>query len=92
MQYLVAPLGTPAEQVLNDRGTHFSVSRKDGITEYFTDKAAATANATKKAGEKPGVQFAVFGVLSVYETTTPKIIEKMLNDAGELVLKPEQQP
>ncbi len=90
MQYLVGALNVPAETVFNERGTHVGINRKQAISEYFTDKDVAITEAKKKAGISPGTQYAVFGVLSVYETTTPKIIEKTINDAGELVLKPEQ--
>ncbi len=89
MQFLVGVLGAAAEQVFNERGTHLGVSRKEAITDYFTEKSAAENSAKDKAGANPGKQYAVFGILSVYETTTPKIIEKMVNDSGELVLKPE---
>jgi len=86
MIYLVGELNPVGETVLNAAGTHFSVSRKSAITDYMTEKDAAVAAASKKAAENPGKQFAVFEVVEIFETTTPKVLRKRLNEQGETVL------
>lgn len=66
-------------EVLNDR--------KDYVSEIIHDEDIAVAEAQRLATEKPTQVFAVMQVYRVFETTTPKVIEKGYNEAGELVLK-----
>lgn len=52
----------------------------------FTTEAAAEKHAAELAEKSPKTLFAVLGVLKVFETTVPTVIEKRFNDKGELIL------
>lgn len=66
------------------------VDRKDYIKSVFTDLETAKRKATERAIAEPGQQFAVMSIAHIFETGKPVIIEKTLNDAGEIVLKPKE--
>lgn len=52
----------------------------------FTTEEAAERHAAELAEKSPKTLFAVLGVLRVFETTVPTVIEKRFNDKGELIL------
>ena len=88
MQWTVQKLGARAESH-GDQGAHdMVVGRVDWVKNYYTTQKAAIAAAKAKAAANPGEQFAVMGVISIFETTKPSFVEKVLNDAGEVVVKP----
>lgn len=72
-----------------DEGYGFGITSADakGIM-AFTSKARATEYAKYQATMQPTKLFSVFACEQMYETTTPAVIEKKFNDAGELVLVP----
>lgn len=70
-----------------DEGFGFGITSADakGIM-AFTSKTRATEYAKYQATMQPTKLFSVFACEQMYETTTPAVIEKKFNDAGELVL------
>lgn len=52
----------------------------------FDTEEAAEQYANEQAAKIPKTLFAVMGVLKVFETTQPTVIEKRFNDKGELIL------
>ena len=52
----------------------------------FTTKAKATEYAKYQATMNPQKLYGIFACEQVFETTTPTVLEKKFNDAGELVL------
>jgi hypothetical protein len=85
MQYLVAAVrpATAREQV----GGHYQFTDRDQVADvknYYLNHQDAIGAARRRASETPNQQFAVFGILEVFEGI-PKILEKKLNDAGEIV-------
>lgn len=57
------------------------------ITHVFTTKTAAEEAAKDAAAKQPKVMFGVFECQTVYETTTPQVIQKQFKETGELVVK-----
>ena len=81
----------PAPQPPNDGDggygyTILRTSRAD-MNVAFTTPEAAERYANEQAQLNPKTLFGVFTCIKVFETTTPSVIEKVYNDAGELVLK-----
>lgn len=83
MLWLVSPV-SPKGNFINDY--EMTPEKDDRVTSAFLSEKAAIAAAQKKATENPTKQFAVFSVSAVFETTTPKIIRKKLDDRGQLVV------
>jgi hypothetical protein len=75
------PVREPVAQALV-----LALPNKDRITEYYTDEGQANQAAQQLAVQNPTKQYAVLGTMRVYETTTPKVLVKVYNDANELVL------
>lgn len=50
---------------------------------FFADRKAAEREAKAKAKEFPQVQFAVFGIVTIFEAAEPTVIEKFINEDGE---------
>jgi CubicO group peptidase (beta-lactamase class C family) len=76
------------EQAAVDPGFGFTILREDrkDMDLVFTSNAAAEAYAKEQAEKNPKTLFGVFSCTKVFETTTPTIIEKTYNDAGELLV------
>lgn len=73
-------------------GQVFSIiDRKDSVKQYYGTQDVAMTKAKEAAALSPGSQFAVFGIVSIFETTKPSFIEKIVNSAGEIVLKPKDE-
>jgi hypothetical protein len=87
MQFHVAKLGIQAEEHVG--GNVYTMNRKEVIKTFTNDEKSANLLAQKQATENPGQQFAVFGIVRIYETTKPTFIEKIVNDSGEVVVKPK---
>lgn len=64
-----------------------ALDRASTIKEYFHTEPNADTCARKKAASNPGKQYAVMGIVKIFETTTPKVLEKVLNERGEIVMK-----
>ncbi len=87
MVWLVAKYKAPAVRGLDDY--EVEVMRADRINSYFTREDTAKKAAENLASDNPGVQYAVFGVLNIYETlppAKPKVIHKVINEHGEVVM------
>lgn len=63
---------------------------KDRPTVLYGSAEAAEQEAQRLAKTHPQVQYAVMTIHKVYETTDPKVLTKILNEAGELVLEKQQ--
>lgn len=87
MQYIVMQIGAPPTQQ-NNTGA-YDVSSKDAVKSYFPSLPHAQKHAENQAAQNPGKQYGVFAPISIVETGKPTFIHKVLNDAGELVLKKE---
>jgi hypothetical protein len=81
-QELAVAEPAPAEE----QGYGYTILRDDAkdMNMAFTTAAAAEAYAKHQAELNPKTLFGVFSCDKVFETTTPTIIEKSYNDAGEL--------
>jgi len=62
-----------------------SLDRKD-MDMAFSTEQAAERYAKEQAELQPKTLFGVFSCVKVFETTTPSVIEKQYNDAGELLV------
>jgi hypothetical protein len=60
--------------------------RDDVVKTFHTREASAVGAAQRAAVKNPGHQYAVMGIIKIFETTKPTFIEKALNDAGEIVV------
>jgi hypothetical protein len=71
-----------------DQGYGFYIHRDDlkDMNAVFTTELAAENYAKEQAEKNPKTLYGVFGCVKVFETTTPTIIEKTYNDAGELLV------
>lgn len=88
MQWCVQKLGA-ALHSHGDGGSHdVVVERGDYVKGYQTSRKTAETVAKGLAAKNPGVQYAVMGVISIFETTQPSFVEKVVNEAGEIVVKP----
>jgi hypothetical protein len=91
MHYIVCPL-RPANSGVQLGATALVISdrlAKKCLTEYDTDQNDAIQRAERLARENPGVQFAVFAPVQVFETVPqpqPPVIRKRITDAGEIVV------
>lgn len=68
----------------------FQLTNKDFVKQTYGTQDAAVAKAKEMATLEPGQQFAVMGIVAIFETAKPVFIEKIVNDAGEIVLKPQE--
>lgn len=57
------------------------------ITKFFRNKGNAERAAKELAKKYPGELFGVFGASGLYEAKAPEIMEKILNEQGEIVPK-----
>lgn len=78
---LIADQDGMLEQAINMA----ELQRDQRIDCYYLDQQSAEQAAKKLAKENPMKQYAVMGVLRVFETTEPKIITKVYSEAGELL-------
>lgn len=85
MRWLVAPI---IRDIAPSMDGTYSFDRKDYIQAFFVDSNTAHEYARNRAVKSPGLVMAVFKIETVYETTTPNILEKVINSSGELVLRP----
>lgn len=69
--------GTGAEVFQNDRK----------VTKYYRTEAHAQRAAQALAKKYPGEVFGVFSASCLYEAKQPEIMEKVVNEAGEIVPK-----
>lgn len=81
-------IGVAGMPVADNEGYGQEISRTDlrDPVIRFTTEAAAEKYAAELAEKSPKTLFAVLGVLKVFETTVPTVIEKRFNDKGELIL------
>jgi hypothetical protein len=88
-QLQIGPRNDAPEQApLPDPGYGFVIQREDrkDMDTAFTTREAAEAYAKHQAECFPKTLFGVFSCDVVFETTTPSVIEKKYNDAGELLV------
>lgn len=91
MQWNVQKVGARAVSH-GEQGSHdMVVERTDFVKGYFTSLTSAKAAAKALAAKHPGEQFAVMGVVAIFETTKPTFVEKILNESGEVVVKPAEK-
>jgi hypothetical protein len=80
-----APVEEPEAPADSGVGLYLSPKESKEIV-AFTTKTKATEYAKYQATMNPQKLFGVFSCDQVFETTTPNVLEKKFNDAGELVL------
>lgn len=80
------PEREPEVQVEEGYGQELARSELKDPVIRFTTAEAAEKYAQSEAMKHPKVAYAVLGVLSVFETLEPTVIEKRFNNKGELVL------
>jgi len=68
-----------------------SIPSKERPGVAYSDLESATRAATELASKNPGEQFAVMAPSQIFEAQVPKIIEKIFNDQGELVVRPTEE-
>lgn len=87
MQWLVMKLNPDGVNEVVGGGDHeIAISSKDFVKTIHQRESSADQAARLLASTNPGKQYAVFSVKKVYETAKPVFIEKVVNDAGELVV------
>lgn len=59
--------------------------KEDVVKECFSDMRSAQDAAVAQASKYPGVPFAVMSISKVFETGQPIILEKTVNERGELI-------
>lgn len=87
MQVLVCKIRP--DDVVPVTTTKMQMSRKDAVRIYHTDVKSAISEATTLSKENPGTQYGVFVLQEIYETLPPpppKVVKKVLNEAGEIVV------
>lgn len=57
------------------------------VSRFFRNKGTADAAAKRLARKYPGELFAVFSVDSLFEAKEPEIMEKTVDDQGQIVPK-----
>lgn len=67
------------------------LDRRDYIKSYEKSIDSARKKAETLAKENPNKAYCIMTVSEIYETTSPKIIQKIINEQGELVLKPQEK-
>ncbi len=88
MQFLVGKIRP--DVIRNISGTEHEVERKAWVKSYHTSHVSAVEAAEYAAGNEPGAQFAVFGILEIVESlppVAPKLIHKKINENGEIVVQ-----
>lgn len=85
--YLVAKVHPAPSSATDDRG-RVLVVKADHIRDSFDTEENAVAYAKKQAVLNPSVQYAVYGISRIFETTTPTVIEKQLDSRGQVVPVP----
>lgn len=93
MQWLVGVVRPVDAMPTLEAGVMQYSDRKQYVSKFMTDKAAAMEIATAKAKANPGTVYAVFGIVEIVEAlppAEPKIVHKHLNEAGEIVVKAEE--
>lgn len=66
---------------------HWQLDRHSKVGSFFDDQSVAIEDAIAQAKLHPQQQFAVMCIASIYETASPKVIKKIINDQGEMVLE-----
>lgn len=84
MRWIVAPIRSDGP--MQNEGD-ILYDRKETIKSFFMHEDNAIVMAKRKAELNPGIPYAVFKIQTVFETTTPNILEKEINSSGELVLR-----
>lgn len=79
------PIGN--QQRNNGYGFHLTSASRKELDIVFTSAEMAEAHAKERAEREPKRPFGVFSCQAIYETTTPTVIEKEFNNAGELRVK-----
>lgn len=87
--YLVLNLSQFAGPLSLPQG--ISIPSKDRPGVAYSDLESATRAATELASKNPGAQYAVMAPSQIFEAQVPKIIEKIFNDQGELVVRPTEE-
>ncbi len=88
MQFNVQKIGGQAIRHGNQGQADMIVDRKEHVTGYHTTLDSAVGAAKALATLHPGEQYGVFAIHTIIETTQPSFVEKILNENGEVVLKP----
>lgn len=63
-----------------------TLHRDDVIKTFHQSEASAIQGAQKEAIENYGHQYAVMGIVKIFEVAKPVFIEKAINEAGEIVV------
>lgn len=92
MTFLVVQLITPGDGDVRPRHPNGNVvlPSKDRPTVLYGSSSEAETEAVSLAKQNPQKQYAVMTIHKVYETTDPKVLTKILNESGELVLEKQQ--
>jgi len=85
MHWLVVKLNPAIEQENVGLDYRNLAQRSDVVKDYFRRETSAVMWAQKQATLNPGQQYAVMGVLKIFETTTPTVIEKYIDDRGQIL-------
>jgi len=72
-------------QPAGDYGFKIAAATYRNMNQAFTSRKAAQLWAKEQAEKNPKVMYGIYECVQVFETTTPTIIEKKFNDAGELI-------
>lgn len=87
MQFLVCQLN-PSDS-MPETATRTALSTKERVKNYHVTVESASTAARDAAIANPGRQYAVFGIVEIFESlppAQPKILRKKINENGEIVV------
>lgn len=88
MQLLVCPVNPEHVRAGENRG-EIVFDRKQHVKSLYSNSEDAAAAAKAAAIKTPGVQYAVFGIVEIFEAlkpAAPKLLRKTINEQGEIVV------
>ena len=84
MTIFIVTCGNPGMGDPDRNGAEPFVKERN-VTKFYRNKGQADNAAKELAKKHPGELFAVFKADSLYEAKAPEVMEKMLDDQGQIV-------
>lgn len=89
MQWIVMQVDPEPQPMATINGDYESgLASRDYVKTFHGRESSADSAAKKLATANPGKQYAVMSIKKIYETAKPVFIEKVVNEAGEIVVVP----
>ena len=85
MTIFIVTCGNPVFAQDADRAGAEPFSKERTVTKFYRNKGHADNAAKELAKKHPGELFAVFRADSLYEAKAPEVMEKMMDEQGQIV-------